>query len=104
MAHTDLTPPDPQPILDLVEGFRRSKVLFAAVELGVFDQLAQGPASAAALAADLRCDADALERLLTRRPLRSLEPFPGSAGVSAGQPEIGRTPPRPCRYPHSPVM
>ena len=65
MAHTDLTPPDPQPILDLVEGFRRSKVLFAAVELGVFDQLAQGPASAAALAADLRCDADALERLLS---------------------------------------
>ncbi|MFM7160691.1 MAG: methyltransferase [Planctomycetaceae bacterium] len=65
MAHTDHTPPDPQPILDLVEGFRRSKVLFAAVELGVFDQLASGPASAAALAADLRCDADALERLLS---------------------------------------
>ena len=32
------TPPlDPAPILDLIEAFRRSKTMFAAVELGVFD-------------------------------------------------------------------
>jgi acetylserotonin N-methyltransferase len=28
---------DPQPILDTIESFRRSKALFAAVELGIFD-------------------------------------------------------------------
>jgi len=32
------TPPlDPAPILDLIEAFRRSKTMFAALELGVFD-------------------------------------------------------------------
>ena len=40
---TDLTPPDPSVVLDLIEAFRRSKVLFAAVALGVFDALATGP-------------------------------------------------------------
>lgn len=29
--------PDPTPILDLIEAFRRSKTMFAAVELGIFD-------------------------------------------------------------------
>lgn len=29
--------PDPTPVLDLIEAFRRSKTMFAAVELGVFD-------------------------------------------------------------------
>src|SRR4029077_20144662 len=61
---TDLTPPDPSVVLDLIEAFRRSKVLFAAVALGVFDALAGGPKSAAALAAELSANADALERML----------------------------------------
>jgi len=61
---TDLTPPDASVVLDLIEAFRRSKVLFAGVALGIFDALAAGPKSAAALAADLAANADALERLL----------------------------------------
>jgi acetylserotonin N-methyltransferase len=56
--------PDPSPILDLLEAFRRSKAMFAAIELGVFDRLAGRPATAAELARDLRAHADALMRLL----------------------------------------
>lgn len=36
--------PDPSPIVDLIEAFRRSKTMFAAVELGLFDRLSNGPA------------------------------------------------------------
>jgi acetylserotonin N-methyltransferase len=60
----DITPPDPSVILDLMEAFRRSKVMFAAVSLGVFDALADGPKPATALAAELQAHPDALERLL----------------------------------------
>jgi acetylserotonin N-methyltransferase len=60
----DITPPDPSAIHDLLEAFRRSKVLFAAVSLGVFDALADGPKPLAALAGELKADADALRRLL----------------------------------------
>jgi acetylserotonin N-methyltransferase len=56
--------PDPTLVLDLVEGFRRSKVMFAAVSLGVFDALSTGARPLSALAADLPANADALERLL----------------------------------------
>ncbi len=57
--------PDPAGVLDLLEAFRRSKVMFAAVSLGVFDALAQGrSASLDQLATQLGCHADALERLL----------------------------------------
>lgn len=56
--------PDPTPVLELLESFRRSKVMFTALTLGVFDRLAQGPASVTTLAKDLRCDADALQRLV----------------------------------------
>jgi acetylserotonin N-methyltransferase len=49
----DLTPPDPSPVLDLLNAFRKSKVLFAAVSLGVFDALAAGPKPTAALAKEL---------------------------------------------------
>ena len=59
---TDLTAPDPAPVFDLLSAFRRSQVLFTAVELGLFDQLAAGPKPLADLAAGL--DADAAERLL----------------------------------------
>jgi hypothetical protein len=56
--------PNPQPVLDLIEAFRRSKTMFAAVALGVFDALHEGPASAAELAARLSANADAMGRLL----------------------------------------
>lgn len=59
-----MTPPDPTPILDLIEAFRRSKTMFAAVSLGVFDALRNSPADTAALATRLSVNADALERLL----------------------------------------
>ena len=63
MSHEE-TIPDPTPVLDLVEGFRRSKVLFAAVELGVFDTLQGGGAVLGDLASRLQCQPDSLERLL----------------------------------------
>ncbi len=60
---TDL-PADPTPVLDLLDGFRASKVMFASVSLGVFDRLAQGPAPLDVLARELHANADALRRLL----------------------------------------
>lgn len=63
MSATDAAP-DPSPVLDLLTAFRRSKTMFAAVSLGVFDTLAAGPKDAAALAAELRAHPDALARLL----------------------------------------
>jgi acetylserotonin N-methyltransferase len=56
--------PDPSPVIDLIEAFRRSKVMFTAVSLGVFDLLESKPTSAAALAVELHVEADPLERLL----------------------------------------
>ena len=61
---TDLTPADPAPVLDLLIAFRRSKTMFAAVSLGVFDALAAGPKSLADLSGQLQANPDALERLL----------------------------------------
>ena len=59
-----MPPPDPAVVLDLIEAFRRSKTMFAAVSLGVFDALAEGPKSVAKLADELKANPDALERLL----------------------------------------
>jgi acetylserotonin N-methyltransferase len=56
--------PDPAPVIDLIEAFRRSKAMFAAVSLGVFDRLADAPTNAATLAAQIPANPDALERLL----------------------------------------
>src|SRR5450631_688041 len=56
--------PNPQPVLDLIEAFRHSKTMFAAVSMGVFDALHEGPASAVDLAAKLSANADAMARLL----------------------------------------
>ncbi len=56
--------PDPAPILDLIEAFRRSKTMFTAVSLGVFDLLHEKPDSAENLAARIGANTDALERLL----------------------------------------
>ncbi len=55
---------DPAPILDLIEAFRRSKTMFTAVRLGIFDQLETEPQSADAIAAALNLNASALARLL----------------------------------------
>jgi acetylserotonin O-methyltransferase len=60
----DLTKPDPRIILDLLQAFRWSKTMFAAVSLGVFDALADGPMSREALAKRLGANPDALGRLL----------------------------------------
>src|ERR1022692_2004012 len=57
--------PDPAIVLDLIDAFRRSKTMFAALSLGVFDNLAaKGPQPLQSIADDLHADADALERLL----------------------------------------
>jgi acetylserotonin O-methyltransferase len=55
---------DAQPVLELIEAFRRSKVMFTAVSLGLFDRLEESPALAAELAEEQGVNADALERLL----------------------------------------
>jgi acetylserotonin N-methyltransferase len=60
----EVTNPDPSVILDLIEAFRRSKTMFAAVSLGVFETLESSPMSVAGLAATLKVDQDALQRLL----------------------------------------
>jgi acetylserotonin N-methyltransferase len=57
-------PPDPAPVLELLDAFRCSKVLFAAVALGVFDRLEERPATVQELAQALPANTDALERLL----------------------------------------
>ncbi|HVP45045.1 MAG TPA: class I SAM-dependent methyltransferase [Bryobacteraceae bacterium] len=59
-----MNPPDPAPVIDLIEAFRRSKTMFAAVALGVFDRLERGPADAATLAEDMHAKTESLERLL----------------------------------------
>lgn len=56
--------PDPAPLIDLIDAFRRSKAMFTAVSLGVFDVLSEAPSDVLALAARLRASPDALERLL----------------------------------------
>jgi acetylserotonin N-methyltransferase len=64
MTPTDSTNPDPSIVLELLAAYRRSKTMFAAVSLGVFDALGAGPKSLDSLAQDLSANADALERLL----------------------------------------
>jgi acetylserotonin N-methyltransferase len=56
--------PDPGIVLDLLMAFRCSKVMFAAVSLGVFDALGAGPRTLTDLAQRLKANPDALERLL----------------------------------------
>jgi acetylserotonin N-methyltransferase len=64
MPQNDVTLPDPGPVIDLLQAFRWSKAMFAAVSLGVFDALADGPQSLDALAGELQTNHDALRRLL----------------------------------------
>lgn len=56
--------PDPAGILDLIQAFRRSKTMFAAVSLRIFDLLYQKGADSAHLAAETKCEEGALRRLL----------------------------------------
>ncbi len=63
MPH-ETSPPDPAVVLDLLIAFRCSKVMFAAVSLGIFDALEERPRSVAELAQDLSLHPDALARLL----------------------------------------
>jgi acetylserotonin N-methyltransferase len=58
-------PPDTALILDLVEAFRRSKTMFTAVQLGIFDALAETPQTLAALTQRLALNEGALLRLLS---------------------------------------
>ena len=51
-------------VLNLIEAFRRSKTMFTAVRLGIFDALSAAPQTAAALASRLNLDRTALTRLL----------------------------------------
>ena len=59
-----MTTPDPSPVIDLIDAFRRSKAMFTAVRLGIFDRLEREPAELAELASSLPANPDALERLL----------------------------------------
>ena len=56
--------PDPEPVLDLIEAFRRSKTMFAALSMGIFDRLHDSPATADAMAQHLGAQSDATGRLL----------------------------------------
>lgn len=53
--------PDPAPVANLIEGFRRSKTMFTTASLGIYDLL---PSTVAELAQKLSLNPDALERLL----------------------------------------
>ena len=63
MNPTDLSVPDPSLVLELLEAFRKSKVMFAAVELGVFDVL-NSETTLNDLVNKLQCDRVALMTLL----------------------------------------
>lgn len=53
--------PDSAPVVDLIEAFRRSKAMFTAVSMGIFDRT---PATLSDLASTLAANPDSLERLL----------------------------------------
>ena len=59
-----MTLPNPQPVLDLIEAFRHSKTMFAAVSMGVFDALHDGPARPRNWRRGYSANADAMGRLL----------------------------------------
>lgn len=56
--------PDPAPIVDLIEAFRRSKTMFTAVSMGVFDLLETGALPADQIAARTNSSSEGMERLL----------------------------------------
>jgi acetylserotonin N-methyltransferase len=60
----DMSVPAPDLVVDLLQGARRTKVMYAGVSLGIFDALDGQSSSSSALALLLECDGMALERLL----------------------------------------
>jgi acetylserotonin N-methyltransferase len=56
--------PNPEILLDLIEAFRRSKAMFTALSMGIFDRLGSAPAKASTLAREMNANASATERLL----------------------------------------
>jgi acetylserotonin N-methyltransferase len=56
--------PDSSVVLELLQSFRRSKAMFTAVTLGIFDQLATAPQTVQQLATGLKLNEGALQRLL----------------------------------------
>ena len=56
--------PDAAPVIDLIEAFRRSKTLFTAVTMGIFERLHERPMTAAALAQALATNPGATKELL----------------------------------------
>src|ERR1017187_8222748 len=61
-AHMEIT--NPAPVLDLINAFRRSKTMFTAVSMGIFDRLEESARDSTTLAREMRAHQDALERLL----------------------------------------
>ena len=61
---TDHKPPSSAPVWAAIEGLARYHVLVAALELGVFEALSDGPATPEALAAELGASAPHLRSLL----------------------------------------
>ncbi|CAH1797057.1 unnamed protein product [Owenia fusiformis] len=53
-----------QEIVDILYGFQKTQILFSAGELGVFEELTNGPLSSKAIAAKIKANPDATERLL----------------------------------------
>jgi O-methyltransferase/methyltransferase family protein len=79
--------PDPSPVTGLVEGFRRSKIMFTALALGIFDRLHHSVDTASNLAAALGTDPDATERLLDA--CAALELLHKRDGVYSNTPAAG---------------
>ncbi|MBI5280781.1 MAG: homocysteine methyltransferase [Candidatus Solibacter usitatus] len=59
-----MSPDDPGIVLELIGAFRRSKTMFTAVRLGVFDRLHERPCAVNELARELGAGPGALARLL----------------------------------------
>ena len=58
------TQPDATLVLDYIHAFRSSKIMFTAVQLGIFDELHKAPQTSAKLASKLKLDPLATQRLL----------------------------------------
>ncbi|CAF0912071.1 unnamed protein product [Didymodactylos carnosus] len=64
MSDGQLSRASPSGILDLMDGYRRTKILFTAVELGIFDFLNKQPETAHQLNQHLKLDEPSLKRFL----------------------------------------
>lgn len=64
LTNPPVADPDPAVVLELLAAFRRSKTMFAALKLGVFDLLSSKSQSAASIAVSLATHPEATRRLL----------------------------------------